>query len=81
MWPSALGVAAKLGSLLSLAFVLVGRRNWLKMSNSPMIKSVIFRELFDCLSVVCASEALMKLSDGSCFYLDPLGSGRCASHR
>ena len=52
MWPSALGIAAKLGSLLSLAFVLVGRRNWLKMSNSPMIKSVIFRELFDFLSVV-----------------------------
>ena len=52
MRPSALGVAAKLGSLLSLAFVLVGRRSWLKMSNSPMIKSVIFRELFDCLSVV-----------------------------
>ena len=52
MWSSALGIAAKLGSLLSLAFVLVGRRSWLKMSNSPMIKSVIFRELFDFLSVV-----------------------------
>ena len=49
--PSALGIAAKLGSLLSLAFVLVGRRSWLKMSDSPMIKSGIFRELFDFLFV------------------------------
>ena len=52
IWPSALGIAAKLGSLLSLAFVLVGGRSWLKMSDSPMIKSGIFGELFDFLSVV-----------------------------
>jgi hypothetical protein len=50
--PSALGIAAKLGSLLSLAFVLVGGRSWLKMSDSPMIKSGIFGELFDFLFVV-----------------------------
>jgi hypothetical protein len=50
--PSALGIAAKLGSLLSLAFVLVGRRSWLKMSDSPIGKLGFYRELFDFLSVV-----------------------------
>jgi hypothetical protein len=50
--PSALGIAAKLGSLLSLAFVLVGRRDWLKMNGSPIGKLGFPGELFDFLSVV-----------------------------
>ena len=51
-WPSSLGIAAKLGPLLSLAFLRVRRRGWLKMSDSPIGKVGNRRELFDFLSVV-----------------------------
>ena len=60
-WVSMAIDASKKDRQLSLAFLRVRRRSWLKMSGSPMGKLGYSREVFDCLPVVTQQ---VKSTDG-----------------